>query len=1221
MSCQGSPKSPVCSRLTGLAGLSLALGAALVVPTPAALNAADAAHPTRQYDFPIYTNAPSGRQLSGQHAPASTPALTPEESQKLFKAPPGFEVRLFAGEPAIANPVAMTWDTRGRLWVVELYEYPLGAKPGEKGRDRIKILEDVDGDGVADKVTVFADGLNLATGIALGDGGVYVGQAPDLLFLKDNDGDDRADERKVVMTGFGLEDRHELLNGFTWGPDGALYMTHGVFTFSKVTDPANPSAPPVLVTAAVARLHTRTHRFEVYAEGTSNPWGVDFDREGNAFVSACVIDHFFHLAPGGLYQRQSGTPPHPYAYELLPSIVDHKHHMAAYSGVNIYQGNQYPREWLGHALMGNIHQNALDHDRLTPSGSSFKATAEQDFLTTSDGWFMPISIQCGPDGALWVMDWYDKYPCYQNANADPAGVDRERGRVWRVVYTGAQPGKPVPSRPERDMDLAKLPSARLVDLLGHPNVWQRRTAQHLLQERRDASTRTALVERAQGLAPGSMLEGRLAALWSLHGAGLLDESLLDRLTSDPEPAVRTWVARLTGERHDLSESAHDRLMKLASDPNPSVRTGVATAARQYVSGSLTVNTPASPDWQQARISSVIAAAARASADPKDPLLPFMIWMAVEPMFAEAPEPGLNWLAENGPSLQPLSLTLARKAVRRLCDLGTPYHLDLAVQFIDIVSTFPALAVAALDGLLEGQKGKAILPSSPTGPFLQKLSASSDPALKERAQRLGTSWGDATAVASTIAQARDRSAPVPSRIRATQTLRQLKTDTARDALIALATGDEPDAIVVEAIAGLGESGGDNVPAALVGRWKNLTPAARRAACDTLVSRRNWARALLAAVETRSISASDIPTGTIRALLNHKDDYVRNNAVATIGRFREADADKLKLIDAKRKVVLAGDGDPDKGRDIARKTCLICHKFHGEGAEVGPDLTGVGRSSLDALLHNVIHPNEVIGKGYEAVEIETKDGRVVSGRIVEDTDTRVRLLMAGPKEDVVAKSEIATRRVTELSVMPEGLEQMPDEDFRNLIWFILNPPEDKKPLTPQRRRELTGEESKPGAAIKPAGAVEFRDDESVALWNPEWTVSSGDAGKAPARLAMFEGRRNVLMTHPYPNGRPAALERVLEVPSTGDWHLIIEAGALVDHPWDLQVLVDGKRIAGDRIINDSGPWTGIDVALTPYAGQTVRIRLENQAPDAFHPDSPGYWEGLRLKGPTPSLRADR
>ena len=420
----------------------------------------------------------AGRQLSGVYAPAATPPLPPEEAAKKMTLPEGFEARIFASEPQVVNPVAMTWDERGRLWVVELYEYPLGAAPGTKPRDNVKILEDTDNDGRADKITVFADGLNLATGILLGYGGAFVGQAPHLYFMEDTNGDDVADKKTIVKTGFGLEDRHELLNGFTWGPDGYLYMTHGVFTHSKVKNPDDPNDDGVTMTAAVARFHPRTKKFEIFAEGTSNPWGVDFDRAGNAFVSACVIDHLFHMAPGGIYQRQAGTPPHPFAYELLPSIVDHKHFRAAYSGVQVYQGDQYPKEYLGTIMMGNIHDSSVHQDKLTQNGATFKASFIRDFVRANDGWFRPVSIQVGPDGAAWIMDWYDKYPCYQNANADPEGVDRAHGRIWRIVYTGKDKGKPVGSRPEKDMNLAKLSNEDLAKLLEHPNVWHRRTARN-----------------------------------------------------------------------------------------------------------------------------------------------------------------------------------------------------------------------------------------------------------------------------------------------------------------------------------------------------------------------------------------------------------------------------------------------------------------------------------------------------------------------------------------------------------------------------------------------------------------------------------------------------------------------------------------------------------------------------------------------------------------------
>lgn len=994
----------------------------------------------------------AGRQLTGVYTPAATPALAPEEAQKKFALPDGFEARIFASEPDVINPVAMTWDERGRLWVVELYEYPLGAAPGTKPRDRVKILEDTDGDGKADSVKVFVDGLNLATGVLVGNGGVYVGQAPHLLFFADKNGDDIPDSRTIAATGFGLEDRHELLNGFTWGPDGWLYMTHGVFTYSKVKDPNDPNDDGVTMTAAVARFHPRTREFEVFAEGTSNPWGVDFDRAGNAFVSACVIDHLFHMAPGGIYVRQAGTPPHPYAYELLPSIVDHKHFRAAYAGIQVYQGDQYPAAYRGTVFMGNIHDNSVHQDRLTPNGSSFQASAIQDFVRANDGWFRPVSVQVGPDGALWIMDWYDKYPCYQNANADPEGVDRARGRIWRIVHTGRNRGAPVPPRPA-NLNLAKASTASLVETLAHPNVWHRRTAQRLLSERRDSQSAPALLKL---LREGATLESRLAALWTLHTAGFVTDEQLDSLVNDREPAVRAWVARLTGERGEATERTLARLRTLAADPDAPVRLAVAVAARQFASGSLTVNSPPPPGAQGARIGNILAALVQQPQSANDPVLPFMIWMAGEPGFARDPRIAMDWIVENGTTAVPLTSQLARKAMRRICDTQRPESLDLALDFVQQLANRSApLTLAALDGLLEGQKGKALVPRRAPADFLAALSRNGNGDIVAKARQLGTLWGDAAALQTSLVLVTNPNADLEQRLQAIQSIRQHKIDAVRETLLQVLSQNGPERVLQESIRALGEVGSDDLPGLMLKRWKDLSPSLRRAASDVLISRRNWARAFITGIENRTIDPTELPVPVIRTLLTSNDDYARNRAEQVIGRFRESAGDKLKLVAEKRKIVLEGPVDIEAGRAIARKTCFNCHKLHGEGADIGPDLTGVGRSNLDALLANVIDPNQIVGKGYENVEIETKDGRTVSGRMVENTDARIKLMSAGPKEEVIAKSNVQSMRISELSVMPEGLEQMPEADFRNLIWFILNPPEDNRPLTPVLRKELVGE----------------------------------------------------------------------------------------------------------------------------------------------------------------------
>jgi putative heme-binding domain-containing protein len=371
-------------------------------------------------------------------------------------------------------------------------------------------------------------------------------------------------------------------------------------------------------------------------------------------------------------------------------------------------------------------------------------------------------------------------------------------------------------------------------------------------------------------------------------------------------------------------------------------------------------------------------------------------------------------------------------------------------------------------LIEGQRGEIITPGKAAVEIISRFARFADPQVAARSQRLAALWGDAQALQQLLAKINDSSASEAERIQGLQTVRRSKTDAARTAMLGLLAGNNSDGIRIEALGGLSEAGGDAVPEVIIQHWKDFSPAVRRAAGDNLISRRNWALAFLEAIRQKLIAASDLPATTIRALLTSKDDYVRGNAARALGRYRAPGADKLKLIAEKRKVVLSGQPDINAGYEVARRVCFVCHKMHGEGAEVGPDLTGVGRSSLDALLHNVINPNELIGAGYENVEVETKDGRSLSGRMVENTDTRVKILSLGPVDTVIAKSDIAKLRVSEVSVMPEGLEQMPDADFRNLIWYILNPPQDKRPMTPALRRELIGEGESAGNPSAAVGA---------------------------------------------------------------------------------------------------------------------------------------------------------
>ena len=521
----------------------------------------------------------------GPAAASAADYLTPEESLARMELPEGFRANLFAHEPDIVKVIAMAWDERGRLYVLECLEYPNGAPPGTKPRDRIKILEDTDGDGKVDKVTIFADGLDLATGMQVGYGGVFVGAAPYLYFLKDSDGDDVADTREVLLEGFGRQDTHEMLNSFIWGPDGWLYGCHGVFTYSNVQG--------IPFSAAIWRYHPRAKKFEIFAEGTSNPWGFDYNAVGSSFLEACVIPHLFHMVPGGLYIRQAGQNTNPYAYGQIREISDHVHYYGvtphagnndprsgatggghAHSGLLCYLGDNFPEEYRGSLFMGNIHGNRVNRDLLVRRGSSYVGKHAPDFLKANDRNFRALNTQLGPDGSLYQLDWHESFPCH---NTNPDAWTRDHGRIYRVTYTGDKPLEP--RKPQRDDaarggDLSKLSSAELVEFLNFPNAWQSRMANRILAERQDRSVVPALQQMA--LEEGDE-ERALHGLWALDAVGGFDEPFARKTLAHQDPWVRAWTVRFLGELGSVSTQTLKQLVRMAAaDPSPDVRLQLAS---------------------------------------------------------------------------------------------------------------------------------------------------------------------------------------------------------------------------------------------------------------------------------------------------------------------------------------------------------------------------------------------------------------------------------------------------------------------------------------------------------------------------------------------------------------------------------------------------------------------------------------------------------------------
>jgi putative membrane-bound dehydrogenase-like protein len=581
------------------------------------------------------------------------PALSPEEAIAKMTVPEGFSVELVASEPNLVNPVAFTFDEQGRIWVAESLEYPRKS-PG-KGEDRIKLLEDTDGDGAADKFTIFADGLNIPSGIAVGHGGVWVANAPDILFYPDANRDGKADgPPEVVVTGFGRHDTHELPNSFTWGPDGWLYGLNGVFNHSHVKyaeKNANYKAdhPGWQITCALFRIHPVTREFQVFCEGTSNPWGVAIDGEGSFFISACVIDHLWHLTETGYYHRQGGPYP-PFTWKI-ESIVKHKHQKAAYCGIHWFDSDAYPEQYRGKLYMGNIHGNCINVDTVKRDGSTYAGSGEPDFLSANDAWFMPVGQETGPDGSLYILDWYDRYHCYQDANRDPNGIDRLKGRLYRVRY------KETPRAV--GLDLSKESDEQLVARLGAGNDFLRTTARRVLHERtmlpnRRIPARDALLPQTAFSTTASRTQ-RLEALWTLLGSDHIDaqhhrlnDGIYMQILEHDDPTFRAWGVRGLGNGPKVSDELKAKLLTLVDDPSPDVRLQVAIAA---------------PKIEGLDPLPILVKVLAGAGDDK--LIPHIVWQNLHPLLGERSDAFLTEVKKYDLKATPSLAKIMPRAVERI----------------------------------------------------------------------------------------------------------------------------------------------------------------------------------------------------------------------------------------------------------------------------------------------------------------------------------------------------------------------------------------------------------------------------------------------------------------------------------------------------------------------------------------------------------------------------
>jgi putative membrane-bound dehydrogenase-like protein len=953
---------------------------------------------------------------------AMADGLQPAEAAAAMTVPAGFAVKLLAAEPDVRQPIAMCFDDRGRLWVAECYAYPTKVAPA-KARDRILVFEDTDGDHVLDSRKVFTEGLNLVSGLAVGFGGVWAGAAPELMFIPDADGDDVPDgPPQILLDGWGAQDTHETLNSFIWGPDGWLYGCHGVFTHSAVGPPGTPEADRVRINAGIWRYHPVRHEFEVFSEGTSNPWGVDFNEFGHAFQTACVIPHLFHVIQGARYQRQAGQHFNPYTFDDIKTIARHRHWTGnqwdeadlaasdgiggghAHAGACVYLGGAWPDRYRGRLFMNNIHGARINEDRLTPAGSGYVGDGEPDFLFANDSWSQFISLQVGPDGQMVLIDWYDRNQCHEHG---PDRHDRSNGRIFKVIHGDAQPVR---------VDLGRESDRRLAELLDHENDWFVRHARRLLQERaaagRLAADTPALLD--DRLAAATTLPARLRAIWALHAVGRLDEPRLIGLCTDPEPVVRGWAIQLAAERRNVSPALLERFAQLAAtDPSPIVRLALCSALQRI---------PTADRWP---ICTPLLAHAE---DASDHNVPLMNWYAIEPLVPLDPARALELAAE---SRIP---TVSRFIVRRAASEEWGYE-PLVDRLARADSAARRWMLEELVTALAARGRMAAPPAWQRG--YELLAEDPDEVVGQLARLAAVRFGDPRGMPALRSLVADAAADVNDRRAALAALVSAK-DAGLPPVLHRLVADP--ALGPDAINGLAAVPHRGTPDTLVAAYEELPPAGRQAALAALVSRPAWTLALLDGIAAERIPRSDLSAFTVGRLAQSADAKVLARLQQVWGTVRTTPADRQAEFRRWRKALRWTEmeaADLAHGRVVYTKTCGACHMLHGEGGRIGPDLTGSNRGDLEYLLSNLLDPSGIVGRDYQTTIVVTDNGRSIAGIVVQETPTSVTLQT--PTEQVtVPLDEIDERVLSPQSLMPENqLAQLEPKAALDLVAYLRHP----------------------------------------------------------------------------------------------------------------------------------------------------------------------------------------
>ncbi len=975
---------------------------------------------------------------------AQTDPLPATEQARMFHLPPGFEIQLIASEPEIAKPINLAFDAQGRLWVTQSLEYPYAAAEKAPHRDTVRVFSEWGADGRAGRSEAVVTGLNIPIGVLpVGDGAV-VYSIPGIDRWRDGDADGLLEQRQPLFGPFGFQDTHGMCSSFRRGLDGWVLACHG---FTNTSTVAGTDGQAVTMNSGnTYRFQLDGSRIEYFTHGQVNPFGLSFDPLGNLYSSDCHTLPIYLLLRGAWYPS-FGKPDDGLGFG--PTLLSHLHGSTGIAGVAYYADDRFPAEYRETIFVGNPVTGRINHDRLEPRGSGAAAIELPDFLSCDDPWFRPVDVRLGPDGALYVADFYNAVIGHYEVPLTHPRRDREKGRLWRIVYRGEG------ARPVHWPDLTTSTAEQLVATLADENLELRTLATHELVDRigSQAVPILAAVLADRGRSPWQ----RVHAMWALERLAGLELAALRALTTDEQQPLRVHAVRCLGQRAEWESTATGDFevvrARLADEDALVRRVAVEALARHPAADNVA---PLLTVWAQT--------------DAIDTHLIHAVRMALRDQLLW---PGVYETAQG--------LATQTPQAQRLADVSCGAATPAAAEFLMAHLASPALdrgqlgrfvhhAARYLEAgrLAELQTWARTLEAAPPGEQIATLRALHQ-AAQERgaelpgefidwAQRLATQLlasDEEQVVRNGIDLARDlRLRGVHAALVRWGLERQRFAGLRPGALSACAAVDGPAS--VEPLAQVLSDGGEppelrqhaarelaNVgqPAAREALTAALAGAPDRVAvvvAEGLANSNEGTEALLSAVGAGKAAPGLLQEWSVNLRLNgRKVDNLRERVAELVAHLPPGDERLKQAVDARREQFAKLTPDLARGEAAFRKTCLACHRLRGEGQKIGPELDGIGVRGLERVLEDVLNPNRNVDQAFRTTLIEATDGRVLSGLALREEGDVLVLADAQGKEVRVPSAEIASRTVTPLSPMPANvLDQVGEEEFLHLVGFLLN-----------------------------------------------------------------------------------------------------------------------------------------------------------------------------------------